>query len=140
MSETVGDRIREIRSQHDEKQPAFAARLTAAARKLGVKANYDNTMVSKMETGRRDVTLDDVAVLASIDKLQRGKLWLGWGENGAVATTAATESASRPAAKRPPPLESYFVPPPPAHEIKAPPDDPTVPSIPQRRKDREGRG
>lgn len=41
---------------------------------------YDNTKVSKMEINRRDVTLEDVIVIASVDPLQRGRKWLAWGE------------------------------------------------------------
>ncbi len=79
MPETVGDRVRMIREERGEKQPAFAAALTEAAKRLDLSIVYDNTMVSKMEVGRRDVDLNDVRVIASVDKQQRGREWLAWG-------------------------------------------------------------
>lgn len=82
--EPIGDRVKAIREAWGEKQPAFAQRLTAAAARLGLRLRYDNTMVSKMEVGRREVTLDDVTVIASVDREKRGKEWLAWGESRAL--------------------------------------------------------
>ncbi len=84
MKATVGDRVREIREALDQKQPKFAQTLTAAAKRLGIDATYDNTQVSKMEVGRREVTLNDAAVIASVDPSKRGKAWLAWGERAEV--------------------------------------------------------
>ncbi len=86
MKETVGDRVREIRAARGEKQPKFAQTLTAAAKRLGINETYDNTMVSKMEVGRRDVGLNDAAVIASVDPLERGRTWLAWGEHAEAQT------------------------------------------------------
>lgn len=79
MAETVGDRVRAIREERGEKQPQFAKTLTEAARRLDLSISYDNTMVSKMELGRRDVGIEDVRVIASVDKQNRGREWLAWG-------------------------------------------------------------
>lgn len=54
----------------------FAALLS---RRSGVR--YDSSMVSRIESGDRKLTLDDVAVIASIDPKGRGRDWLAWGTN-----------------------------------------------------------
>jgi hypothetical protein len=82
--ETVGDRVRMIRELRSEKQPEFAIVLNRAASRLGIEARYDNTIVSKMEVGRREVTLEDVIVISSVDKKRRGREWLAWGSAPAI--------------------------------------------------------
>lgn len=84
MPHNVGDRVREIREARGEKQPEFAVALNLAAKRLSIDVRYDNTTVSKMEVGRREVTLLDVAVISSIDPHGRSKEWLGWGEASAA--------------------------------------------------------
>ena len=86
VTETVGSRVRAIREERGEKQPEFAAALSAAAKRLRMPLAYDNTMVSKMETGMRAVTIEDIAVIASLDPQGRQKSWLAWGE---IAESAA---------------------------------------------------
>lgn len=78
MREPVGDRVRAVREARQEKQPEFAAAMTRAAKRLKLKDRYDNSTVSKMESGMRRVTLEDVAVVASLDPDRRGVLWLAW--------------------------------------------------------------
>lgn len=81
MAESVGDRVRAIREQFDEKQPAFAARLTATAKRLGVPVRFDNTMVSKVELGRRELSIYEAAVLVAVDPQRRGWDWFVLGES-----------------------------------------------------------
>src|SRR4051812_46961163 len=76
-----GDRVRTVREALGENQPAFARRLSEAAQNLGlIWLRYDNTIVSKLEIGARDLSTDDTVVVAAIDPERRGKLWLAWGE------------------------------------------------------------
>lgn len=76
-----GDRVRAVREAIGERQPAFALRLTGQARKLGmIWLRYDNTIVSKLEQGTRDLSIDDTFVIAAIDPRQRGRQWLITGE------------------------------------------------------------
>lgn len=82
---TIGDRIRKVRERRGEKQPEFAAAMNEAAQVLGIADRYDNTKVSKMEIGSRDVTLQDVQVIASIDPEKRGRRWLAWGDTPQTA-------------------------------------------------------
>lgn len=55
---------------------AFAALLTKRS-----KVVYDSSMISRMESGERKVTLDDIAYMAALDPLTRGKSWLAFGES-----------------------------------------------------------
>lgn len=108
-AESIGDRIREIRELRGEKQPEFAAALNAAAKRLGIAARYDNTIVSKMEIARRDVGLADVLVISSLDKKRRGREWLAWGRSPEIVLldpskdrglTPDEEARARTAAER----------------------------------------
>lgn len=83
MPHNVKNRIREIREARGEKQPEFAAVLNNAAKRLSIDMTYNNTTVSKMETGARSVTLEDVMIIASVDPLGRPREWLAWGEASA---------------------------------------------------------
>jgi transcriptional regulator with XRE-family HTH domain len=73
-----GDRVRQIREALGDKQPAFAARLTAVAARLGLSwVNYDNTAISRLETGRGNyLRVDDLAVIISVDPEKRTVEWL----------------------------------------------------------------
>jgi transcriptional regulator with XRE-family HTH domain len=79
LDATVGERVRQIREARGEKQPEFATALNAAAVRLGITARYDGTTVSKLETGMRRATLEDIELIAAIDPGDRGRDWLGWG-------------------------------------------------------------
>jgi len=86
-----GDRVRAVREAYGELQPAFAARLNAAARHLGMNwLNYTNFIVSRLETGDRMMFLDDAVVIASVDPEQRGRVWVAWDdEREVIAQTPA---------------------------------------------------
>lgn len=86
--ETVGARIFQVRQALgvDPRKPlsvrAFAAVLTeAAGARLGGDRRYDGSTISRWERGLVTPSLDDLAVIASIDPIQRGKAWLAWGED-----------------------------------------------------------
>lgn len=53
---------------------AFAALLTERS---GVA--YDSSMISRMESGDRKVTLEDAPRLAALDPEHRGPGWIAWG-------------------------------------------------------------
>lgn len=76
-----GDRVREVREATGRRQIDFAVLLVAEAQRQGMSwLNYDNSIVSKLENATRQMSLDDVTVIAAIDPERRGKLWLSWGE------------------------------------------------------------
>lgn len=41
---------------------------------------YDSSIISRMESGERKLSLADITALAAVDPERRGKLWVGWGE------------------------------------------------------------
>ena len=71
---------------------------------------YDKSAISRMETGERKVSLEDIEVLAQVDPLKRGKVWLaGWddeneGGQGAQRPTN-TPVAPAPTKRTRPPLQ-----------------------------------
>lgn len=81
MTESVGDRIYLIRRALGPN-----ARTELPLREFGELLsrvsgqNYDASELSKMERGKRGISLDDVAVIASVDPLRRGPGWLAFGE------------------------------------------------------------
>ncbi|NUO62683.1 MAG: helix-turn-helix transcriptional regulator [Gemmatimonadaceae bacterium] len=80
MSETVGQRVYLIRSalgpdvRTELSLREFAELLNRVSGK-----SFDPSELSKMERGKRGVSLDDVAVIASVDPERRGRYWLAWG-------------------------------------------------------------
>lgn len=58
---------------------AFAARLNAAARELGLEEVWHHTRVSKVRTGTQDLSIEDSTVLARVDPKQRGWTWPAYG-------------------------------------------------------------
>lgn len=54
---------------------AFAALLN----KRGKTKLYDSSKVSRMESGERKVTIDDVPHISRVDPKRRGRDWLAWG-------------------------------------------------------------
>ncbi len=83
MAATPGQRVYLIRLAHGDgvKNPMPLAEFVALVKKRrGV--TYDASAVSRMENGTRKVTLEDIDVLAPLDPLKRGKMWLaGWDES-----------------------------------------------------------
>lgn len=77
--QTVGERIYLIREALGTRRDPMPLEKFAelVAERTGV--TYDKSMLSRMETGDRKVSLDDVAVLAQVDPKKRGREWLAWG-------------------------------------------------------------
>jgi hypothetical protein len=85
--DTAGERVAEVRMAQlpDRRKPMtvrqFAELLTARAQAMGIERRYDGGAISRIETNQRPLTPTDIAVIASVDPLRRGRLWLGWGED-----------------------------------------------------------
>lgn len=88
MSGGIGTRVYEVRRalgpspRKAMAQDAFAALLTERGTRT-----YYGPEISNIEQGKKPLTLEDVATIASVDPLQRGKLWLGWGETQEATAT-----------------------------------------------------
>ena len=79
-----GQRVKLVRDARGETQPEFAK---ALEQESGTR--YDASEVSRLETGNRVATWEDVRAVAALDPLDRGRDWLGWdvgGESGAATT------------------------------------------------------
>lgn len=80
MTESIGERIYSIRralgpdARTELSLRAFAAMLTESSGKT-----YYDSELSKMERGVRGVSIEDVANIAALDPLMRGREWLAWG-------------------------------------------------------------
>lgn len=83
MTATTGHRVFLVRQalgpspRRPLSQEAFAQLLSGQP---GARRYY-GPEVSLWEQDKKDLTRDDIAVVASVDPLQRGKLWVGWGED-----------------------------------------------------------
>lgn len=100
----IGARCKEVRLATGLKQADFAGLLSRAAKQLhgGAATGYDQPLVSLIENGGRDITLEDVAVYAAVDPMRRGKLWLGWGESRDPATAETPEELAARLGVEPP--------------------------------------
>lgn len=80
---TRGLRIKAIREAIGCDQEAFARLLTEEAKRRQIgdfdeeAQTYDRTTVSKMEKGRRDVSLTDAVLAAALDPKGRTAEWIG---------------------------------------------------------------
>jgi transcriptional regulator with XRE-family HTH domain len=61
-----GRRVRELRERMGMSGEAFAERMNEGAAELDLDAAYDKAKVSKIETGVRDLSLEDVAIIERI--------------------------------------------------------------------------
>lgn len=83
--QTVAERVYEIRRAlgPDRRTPLsqteFAKRANAIAARHGLKSNYDTSHISKIETGIRAVSIEEIPVFAALDPKGRGESWLAWG-------------------------------------------------------------
>ena len=75
------DRFKAFREETGWTQAQLGERMKQAAAELRFDGatSYDGTTVSKTEIGTRDVSFDDVAILAHIDPEGRDQLYFGWG-------------------------------------------------------------
>lgn len=83
--ETVHDRIYLIREALGESrrkalsQAAFAELLNTTAAAMGKPCRFEETMIGRMET-KRVPTTEEAEVIAAVDPLARGPVWLAaWG-------------------------------------------------------------
>jgi transcriptional regulator with XRE-family HTH domain len=88
----VSERLKAVREATGLTQARFLPRLNQAAERLGVR-EYSQSTLSRLESGMQTASFDDVAVFAAVDPLQRGKLWLAWGEEVVSATNHHTYTA-----------------------------------------------
>lgn len=74
-----GLRIKAIREAIGCDQEEFARRMNEQATRLNIdeEASYDRTTISKMEKGRRDVSLTDAVLAAALDPKKRTAEWIG---------------------------------------------------------------
>ena len=80
--------MREIREAREETQTEFAAELNRVAASLELPASYDFSEVSKRETARKRLVVEDFMVLALLDPKQRGALWVAFGKAVVVGKDA----------------------------------------------------
>lgn len=78
----VAARFVSVREALRLSQAELVDRLNAASRTLFGDDGplFNQGRVSKLELGVQRASLDDIAIYASLDPRQRGKLWLAWNE------------------------------------------------------------
>ena len=92
MAESVGQRVYLVRlALGDGVRDAMPMRQFADLLHIVSGETYSASTISDIETGKRRVTLEDVATIAATDPLHRGREWLAWG------TVSGALSASLPA-------------------------------------------
>lgn len=97
--QTVNDRVYEIRRAlgPDRKTPLsqgeFAKRVNAIASRYGMKATYDHSVISKIENGIRNVSIEEVPLFAALDPKERGWMWMAWGRvsEGSITLDPSTD-------------------------------------------------
>lgn len=77
--EALVERLRSIREASGLTQVQFLERLNRATAAAGMRP-YVQSVLSRLENGGQQATVDDIAVFAAVDPKGRGKLWLAWGE------------------------------------------------------------
>ncbi len=75
-----GERVARIREALGLTGEKFGELLTREARKRRMSATYDKGKVSRMESGERKVTVEEVAILTELDPERRPVAWLVFGE------------------------------------------------------------
>jgi len=78
--QTVGERIYLIREALGTRRDPMPLEEFARLIVTRTGASYDKSILSRMETGDRKVTLEDIEALAAVDPLKRGRSWLAFGE------------------------------------------------------------
>lgn len=103
----IGGRMLLVREATDLLQKEFVARLNEASLTLYGRRGprYDPPRVSKLENGRQEPTLADVAIYAAVDPRRRGKLWLAWNESADSALAAPRRQG--PSVIQEPPTDTF---------------------------------
>jgi transcriptional regulator with XRE-family HTH domain len=98
-----GVRVREVRDALGMSGDAFAARLMEIGAQMGHDGaiQLDKTIVSNIENGKRQLSVEEAAAIIEIDPSRRPVQWLVFGKKSAIE---ATESAPtlQPSPKRQP--------------------------------------
>jgi hypothetical protein len=89
-----GQRVRDCREELGLGQEQFADRMNKLAAANGLPSGYDKSKLSKIETGVRDLSLEDVAVLELLAP-RRGWKWFAFGRGGIGAPRTQEELAVR---------------------------------------------
>lgn len=79
--------------------PAFMARLNAAAVEMGIQSHWAGSRLSKVRTGTQDLSIEDMTVVARIDPKQRGWTYVSYGiplKRGEDAWAVLERIAKRP--------------------------------------------
>lgn len=85
QAQTIGDRIYLIREALQTRRDPLPLDKFAALIAATTGVVWDKSTLSRMETGDRKVLPEDVAVIAQVDPLKRGRSWLAWGDEGGQA-------------------------------------------------------
>lgn len=86
--ETRGHRVYLIREALGTRRDAMPMPKFAKLIRETTGAVYDKSTLSRMETGERKVSLEDIEAIAPVDPLKRGKAWLaGWDKEDAAPRT-----------------------------------------------------
>lgn len=89
---------------------------------------YDKSTLSRMETGERKVSVEDIEAIAPVDPLKRGKAWLaGWDDEDNGGSEVASEPVAPTELPRTPWRET--------HREILPPIQRTAPTKKRRPKD-----
>jgi hypothetical protein len=80
-----GARIKQVREALGMSGDGFAELLEECFRLLGFPASYNKSKVAKMEGGDRKLTVEEAAVIASVDPHTRGIDWLIFGPGGKIS-------------------------------------------------------
>ena len=80
--QTVGERVYLIREALGTRRDPMPLDRFAELIRDRTGFIYDKSTLSRMETGERKVSLEDVEVLAVVDPLERGRAWLAFGDQG----------------------------------------------------------
>jgi len=75
-----GERITLVRVAMGVNGDAFALVLEERLAAYGFPRHYDKAKISRIESGTRDLTCEEAAVIAGLDPERRGLLWLIFGK------------------------------------------------------------
>lgn len=84
-NQTVGQRVYEVRralgpdTRHEMSQRAFAELLNATAKKQGMNLTFTDSTITRIEKGERRLQLDEAELMALVDPMERGKVWIAFG-------------------------------------------------------------